>query len=159
MKKADVTSKRNSLRTAAWVILTIIVVSAVGSIIAIRNDKKMELIEDGFYVQGNYVNLDGFLRSKGFFPRRMGAVDSATTTIRYKKNDSTEVCIVDSVATTTVRGTNIPEATFAKNGDLRECHLCWIFSRDDPNDPGAADLKLPVEVVVKIFDSEGGQRK
>ena len=158
MRKAG-TSKHNSLRIAAWAILATMIVLIVACIVAsIRDAKRVELAEDGFFVRGDYVNLDGFLRSKQFIPRTR-AIENNVVTIRYRKNDGTEIRIIDSDTATIVSGTNIPEAAFAKSGNLKECHLCWIFSRDDPSDPGAADMMLPVEAVVLIFNSEGGQRK
>ena len=71
-------------------------------------------------------------------------------------NDGTEIEIVDYGESIVVRGTNIGSNTYdPRRGNLKECHVCWILPRDNPEDPGARNILLPVGAVATILESEG----
>lgn len=146
------TRRTRAMAKGILIALAIIVVLCIGTAFATSAEKRqVGLVEDGFYIRGDHINLDGFLRSKKFFPCGLSGVD-----IRYRKNDGVEIEIIDYGESIVVRGTNIGSNTYdPRRGDLKECHVCWILSRNNPDDPGARDILLPVGAIATILESEG----
>lgn len=146
------TRRTRAMAKGILIVVTIIVIFCIGVAFAMSAEKRqVGLVEDGFYIRGDHINLDGFLRSKKFFPCGLSGAD-----IRYRKNDGVEIEIIDYGESMVVKGTNIGTNTYnPRRGNLKECHVCWILPRDNPNDPGAGDILLPVEAVATILESEG----
>ncbi|MBQ9684742.1 hypothetical protein IJV57_04720 [Candidatus Saccharibacteria bacterium] len=146
------TRRTRAMAKGILIVMTVIVIFCIWVAFAASAEKQqVSLVEDGLYIRGDHVNLDGFLRSKKFFPCGLNGVD-----IWYRKNDGTEIQIVDYGESIVVRGTNIGTNTYdPRHGNLKECHVCWILSRDNPEDPGARNILLPVGAVATIFESEG----
>ena len=146
------TRRTRAMAKGILIALAIIVVLCIGTAFATSAEKRqVGLVEDGFYIRGDHINLDGFLRSKKFFPCGLSGVD-----IRYRKNDGVEIEIIDYGESIVVRGTNIGSNTYdPRRSDLKECHVCWILSRNNPGDPGARDILLPVGAIATILESEG----
>lgn len=146
------TRRTRAMAKGILIAITIIVIFCTWVAFATSAEKQqVSLVEDGLYIRGDHINLDGFLRSKKFFPCGLSGID-----IRYRKNDGTEIEIVDYGESIVVRGTNIGSNTYdPRYGNLKECHVCWILSRDNPEDPGAKNILLPVGAVATILESEG----
>ena len=146
-------------RGALIVIVAIVTICIVVLIATSAKKRQVGLIEDNLFIRGDYVNLDGFLRSRGYFP--LGKNDEV---IRYRKNDGTWITIIDLEDVIVVAGTNIPTAqTYdVRRGNHMECHVRWTLLKgggeDYINGPGAKNLHLPREAVELIFESEGWQK-
>ena len=146
------TRRTRAMAKGILVAVAIIVIICIGVAFATSaEERQVGLVEDGFYIRGDHINLDGFLRSKKYFPCGLSGVD-----IRYRKNDGTEIEIIDYGESIVVKGTNIGSNTYdPRRGNLKECHVCWILPKDNPEDPGARNILLPVGAVATILESEG----
>ena len=146
------TRRTRAMAKGILIAITIIVIFCIGVAFATSTEERqVGLVEDGLYIHGDHVNLDGFLRSKKYFPCGLSGVD-----IRYRKNDGAEIEIIDYGESIVVKGTNIGSNTYdPRRGNLKECHVCWILPRDNPEDPGARNILLPVGAVATILESEG----